>query len=266
MIDAHIHLFQSNSGKYSMELIDSFVSQAQKKGLSEIYLLEHTHQFHEFKQMYKPIENYNEYQRNWLSGKMTASIESYAAFIEQIRGCCFPILVKFGLEACYIPETGTLLESIIKQYRWDFVVGSVHFIDNWGFDHKAEFWRGINVDGAYHRYYEIMLEMIHTGMFSGAAHPDSIKCFGHYPTFSLDDTYINLAAALNKAGMYAEHSGGLALNYGHGEKGMNTCMLKVFKEYGVKILTASDAHRPEHTGENIVDLSEMLQDGGKRFD
>jgi histidinol-phosphatase (PHP family) len=111
----------------------------------------------------------------------------------------------------------------------------------------------------YDRYYEIMLEMINTKAFSGVAHPDSIKCFGFYPGYSLESTYEAVAKALNKAGMYAEQSGGLALNYGFPEMGMNPEMLSIFKKNAVRILTASDAHRPEHAGINIVELQNRLK-------
>jgi histidinol-phosphatase (PHP family) len=213
---------------------------------------------YDFKEMYQPVEDYNEYQQNWLGGKMKASLESYISFIKKIKDCGFPIQVKFGLEVCYIPETESVLSDILKQYQWDFITGAIHYIDAWGFDHKDEFWNGVDVDHAYRRYYQIMHDLINSGLFTGLAHPDSIKCFGYYPAYDLTETYLCLADDLNKAGMYAEQSGGLALNYGFKGLGLNPGMLKVFKENGVRMLTASDAHRPEHTGANIRELQEIL--------
>jgi len=258
MIDAHVHIFGDGRGEYSIERINSFIVHAQKKGINEIYMLEHTHQYSEFVQMYKPISDNNEYLRNWLSGKMKVSLEEYTRFIDKAKAYGFPIKVRFGLEVCYIPETVHILSEILKQYKWDFITGSVHFIGSFGFDHKLELWKGIDVDEAYRRYYEIMLEMIDTGLFNGVGHPDSIKCFGHYPSQNLDSTYIALAKALNKAGMYTEQSGGLVLNYKFPELGMNPGMLRIFKDNNVSILTASDAHRPEHAGMNIKELQEIL--------
>lgn len=258
MIDAHVHIFRGNSGEYTIELINSFVEQAQRNRITELYLLEHTHQFYEFKQMYQPISEYNEYQRNWLSGKMNASLASYMQFIDRARGYEFPINVKFGLEVCYIPETEHILAGLLKQFEWDFVTGSIHYIDNWGFDHKPEFWHGINVDKAYERYYNIMHKLITSGLFGGVAHPDSIKCFGHRPSIDMSSVYLLLAEALNKAGMYAEQSGGLALNYGLPELGMNPDMLEIFRAKKVRMLTASDAHGAEHAGANIKELQGIL--------
>ncbi|HEX2944370.1 MAG TPA: PHP domain-containing protein [Clostridia bacterium] len=261
MIDAHVHLFHGNSGEYSIGLVDKFVESALSKGITELCLLEHTHQFIEFERMYRPVGEFSEYQRNWLSRKMKASLENYTAFIDSARDHEFPIIVRFGLEACYIPETADILLEQLKLYNWDFVTGSVHYIKNWGFDHRAEFWQGIDVNAAYRSYYEIMLEMIGTGAFSGVGHPDSIKCFGHYPDYDLGETYETLAGALNNAGMYAEQSGGLALNYGASELGMNPEMLRVFKKRRVRILTASDAHEPGHAGMNIPELQRILDEG-----
>ncbi|HEX3046277.1 MAG TPA: PHP domain-containing protein, partial [Bacillota bacterium] len=154
MIDSHIHIFHDNNSHYTVDVIYPFIEQAGKIGLDEIYLLEHTHQFSDFREMYQPVADYNEYQKNWLDRKMKASLNSYLHLIEAAKACHFPIKVRFGLEICYIPETKDILKQILNQYPWDFLTGSVHYIDGWGFDHKAEFWEGVEVDWAYHRYYE----------------------------------------------------------------------------------------------------------------
>ncbi len=258
MIDAHVHIFGENIGEYSIERINSFITHAQEKGITEIYMLEHTYLFREFEQMYNPVIRNNEYLRNWLSAKKKISVEEYTSFIDRARSFEFPIKVRFGLEVCYIPEAAHIMPGLLKQYKWDFLTGSVHFIGDFGFDHKPELWEGIDVDGVYGRYYEIMLELAGSSLFSGLAHPDSIKCFGHYPSKDMSETYTALAKVLNKSGMYAEQSGGLALNYGFPELGMNREMLRIFKANNVKILTASDAHRPEHAGANIKELEKAL--------
>ncbi len=108
---------------------------------------------------------------------MTASLDSYIHFVDAMKDRQFPIdVLFFGLEVCYIPETAGLLADILERCQWDFITGSVHYIDGWGFDHQAEFWKGIDVNRAYRRYYQIMLNLIQSGLFTGLAHPDSIKC------------------------------------------------------------------------------------------
>ena len=59
--------------------------------------------------------------------------------------------------------------------------------------------------------------------------------------------------------MYAEQSGGLALNYGFEELGMNQTLLNIFKNKNVDIRLASDAHKPEDVGANIAKMEAILQ-------
>lgn len=259
MEDVHVHFLHNTTGKYTFELLDKIVSAAVNSKMDEIYLLEHTHQFSEFRMVYEPVDSFSLYQHDWLTMRMGGTIENYLSFIEVAKHKEYDLKIKFGLEVCYIPKTADLLDSILKEYKFDFLTGSVHYIDGWGFDHKEEFWKDINVDKAYKRYYEIMADLIETEIFDGVAHPDSIKCFQYYPAYDLKDTYIRIANKLNKSHMFAEQSGGLALNYGSSELGMNKNMLEVLKENNVKIRTASDAHRPEHAGMNIYKLQQKIE-------
>ena len=103
-----------------------------------------------------------------------------------------------------------------------------------------------------------MLSLVKSGLFSGVAHPDSIKCFHHYPKDDLTPVYRLLADELNAHHMYAEQSGGLALNHGFEELGMNQTMLQVFKDKNVTLRFALDAHKPEDVGANILKMQAAL--------
>lgn len=179
MIDGHIHI---ERGNYSLDWINEFINYALKRGISEICLLEHSHRYKEFVRVYNTVSNYNEYQKDWLSRKIELSLDAYKTFVLEMRQIEFPIKVNIGLEVCYIEEEESAIRDIIKDFDWDFVTGSVHWIDGWGFDHKKEFWEGKDTDKLYARYYEIMESLIKAKLFNIVAHPDSIKCFGHHQT------------------------------------------------------------------------------------
>ena len=219
-------------------------------------------EFIEFDKVYTPAKEYNEYQRDWLCRRMNDSIEPYLNFIETIQQTKFPIDVKFGLEVCYIPESENILENVLGEYNFDFLTGGVHWISGWGFDHPAqkELWRSVNVNEIYKRYYSIMCNLCESGLFTGLAHPDSIKCFDYIPDIDLTDLYNELSLCINKHGMYAENSGGLRLNYSDDlELGLNKKLLSLFKDNDVSILTASDAHKQSDVGANIFELEKMLK-------
>ena len=262
MRDVHVHFLHGHGGGYTQEFFDGFITNAQRMGLEEIYLLEHTHQFMEFEKVYAPVKAYNEYQQDWIRRKMDGSIESYLRFVETAKRNTYPVSVKFGLEVCYIPETADELAEILGKYNFDFLTGSVHWIDGWGFDHPAqkETWYSMDVNRAYRRYYEIMCELCESGLFTGLAHPDSIKCFGYTPICDMTTSYNELATLLNKHGMYAENSGGLRLNYDSAlELGLNKLLLNILKQNGVAIYTASDAHKQSDVGVNIRELEKTLE-------
>lgn len=259
MIDCHIHL---EKGPYTVEWLNEFVKTAVIRGLDEIYLLEHSHRFLEFIPMYESVCNYSNYQSEWLKRKKhgTLSIKNYIDFIDEAKQIFYPIQIKFGLEICYFEEHETLIKNIAGSYPFDFITGSIHWIDGFGFDHKKEFWDALDVDCVYKRYYELMQKLIKSNLFTGVAHPDSIKAFGHKPSYELITTYHTLADLLCKHHVYAEQSGGLHLNYSKDcELGMNKQMLKIFIDKGVNILTASDAHKPDDVGANIIELQNLLQ-------
>lgn len=256
MTDVHIHI---ERGPYTREWIERFVRQAVCAGLEEIWLLEHSFRFVEFAPLYDAVRRYSPYQDSWYRARAVRSIRDYQALITAMRPVEFPVRVRWGLEVCYFPEHEALTRELLNAFPYDFAVGSVHWVGGFGFDHRAEFWDGLDVDAVYRDYYDLALRLVRSGLFTGLAHPDSIKCFHRYPQQDLTAVYRRLADALNARQMYAEQSGGLALNYGFEELGMNRTMLEVFRSSGVELRFASDAHRPEDVGANIRQMQRLLR-------
>jgi len=226
-------------------------------------LLEHSHRFIEFRSVYDSIavdEDYGKYQVDWLDRKSTLRLSDYKKFITDMRKLEFPIEISFGLEICYFPEKEEEIKECISNFDWDFLTGSIHWIDGWGFDHlnTKDSWEKRDVDRIYERYYELMIRLTESKIFNVLAHPDSIKCFGYYPLVDLTDMYKALSLALRENNMSAEFSNGLYINYEHKELGLNRELLKVLLENGVKIVTASDAHRPEDVGRFVKEANELI--------
>ena len=251
MVDAHVHI---ERGPYEIEWIEQFVDYAIKREIDSLYLLEHSHRFIEFSNLYAKFAAYNDYQAKWLSNKLNIPLGSYTALINRVRSHKWPIEIKFGLEVCYDERHEDLIYRLKRSFDWDFFTGSVHWIDGWGFDHKPEFWEDKEPEKIYVRYYEIMKKLVKSGLFDILAHPDSIKCFGHLPDIDPTSQYRELAVLLNKTNMKVEQSAGLRINYNHPELGMNKHLLTLCKENNVSIITASDAHKPEDVGRFIREM------------
>ena len=255
MLDAHIHI---ERGEYTLGWIDEFVKTAVARELDEIWLLEHCYRFEEFVPMYDAVCVYSDYIAQWLNRKAgVLRFDDYLRLVMSVRKEMYPIKIKFGLEVCYFKEFEDLVKAQTNGRDLDFLVGSVHFVDNFAFDHKREHWDGVDVDKLYRRYFETSIDLAKSGIYDGIAHPDCIKLFGHRSSFSLLTYYEELAATLAENNMYAEQNGGASRRTG-AELGMNPDMLAAMKRHGVKILTASDAHRPEDVGMYINELEELV--------
>lgn len=185
-------------------------------------------------------------------------LEDYRKLICDVRENLFLITIEFGLEICYFKEFESFAADLTKGKGFDFLVGSVHFVDNFAFDHKAEHWHNLDVDKVYQRYFDISAELINSDIFDGIAHPDCIKLFDHTSSFSLIERYEEMAEALSAHTMYAEQSSGIYRRCPQtAELGMHKDMLKSMKKHHVKIVTVSDAHCPDDVGSNISELQEL---------
>lgn len=258
MIDCHIHI---ERGEYSLDWINQFVQTAKEKGLDEIWLLEHCYRFREFAPMYDDVCEYSNYIDKWFHKKAgVLDLTDYLHLVEMVRSQKYGTSIKFGLEVCCFKEHEEFVYSKTKDCGLDFLVGSVHFIDSFAYDHKAEHWDGIDVDKAYHRYFEISIDLAKSGIYSGIAHPDCIKLFGHKPSFSLIEYYDQLASALAINNMYAEQGSGAYRRCPEtAELGMDIGLIKSLKSHKVKIQTASDAHCPKDVGLYIAELERNLE-------
>lgn len=257
MVDAHVHL---ETGPYSLEWVDTYVDWARRAGVTELYLLEHSHRFVEFKDCYRKVVAYDGYQSAWFEARNTVSLQSYLDLMDKYRKNRHPgIVVKWGLELCYLERIHRPIQAFGLKRAFDYLTGSIHWIDGWGFDHKRESWSGRDVDAVYRAYFQLEVDLIASGLFDHLAHPDSIKCFGHYPGFSLEDEYHRVAEGAKKAKIRLEQSCGLYNNYGHPSLGLEPEFLRILKAAGVDLVTASDAHRPEDIGQNIPAAEELIR-------
>lgn len=259
MVDGHIHI---ERGGYTLEWIGQFVNKALEQGLDEIWLLEHCYRFQEFVPMYDSVCAYSEYIDKWFHKQAgVLKLDDYLRLICNVRENPFPIKIKFGLEICYFKEFEDFVANLTKDKDFDFLLGSVHFVDDFAFDHKSEHWNNINIDRVYKRYFETSIDLIKCGIYDGIAHPDCIKLFGHKPSFSLVEYYNEMAQALSVQNMYAEQSSGIYRRCPNtAELGMNKDMLRYMKQHNVKILTVSDAHCPEDVGSKILELNRLIME------
>ncbi|MDF9823723.1 histidinol-phosphatase (PHP family) [Breznakia sp. PF5-3] len=257
MIDGHMHL---EYGPLTKEYVLEFVEAAKKKKLTKIQILDHTHRFIEFKPLYENLRNI-EVQDSWLNSdkKFCNTLQEFIDLMEEIKSMNTGIQIDYGLEVCYVPEEETFLKKLLSQYTFDFLVGAIHSIDGILYDmnfSKKLLWEVQPVDVIYKRYYELIFKLIKSDLFTQLAHPDTIKLFNYYPTYDLTPTYETLATLLNEHHMKAENNTGCYYRYKHKDMGLSDELLQILKKHTVKMITASDAHQPDHVGSYITEIYE----------
>ena len=251
IIDAHIHFHKQ---EYSLDIVDKMVETAIKNGVEEIHLLDHTHKFKEFSFLYTK-DSLDEATFSHFENRKYRSIQEYLNFIKLVRLKSYPIDIKFGLEVCYFKQYEKELKEELSKYNFDFLIGSVHFIDGFAYDYNKESWEGKNVDLIYKRFFEITYDLIKSKLFNHLAHPDAIKIFGFYPSFNLEKYYLKVAKLLKKNNMTTENNSGF-VRFGFSNYGLNKKFYEILKKYGVKILKSSDAHEYKFIGMKFNELKD----------
>ncbi len=250
MKDLHIHI---ERGPYTKEWIDKFVSQAIKMNIDEITLLEHSIRFKDFHHVFKEAREYNLYQSKWFEGKEKSAhaLDEFKTLADKIRKESYPIKINFGLEICWFEQHEDYIRNLVSDGFFDYLLGSVHWIDNWTFNQRKYQWLGKDVNQIYKRYYEMSNTLIESDIFDIIAHPDLVRCHSLYPDYDLTETYKNLCENAKS------HNVMIEMNTSKG-MGINKEFLKTAKESGVSFSTGSDAHRPEDVGRGIKEVSEII--------
>jgi histidinol-phosphatase (PHP family) len=163
------------------------------------------------------------------------------------------VTLRLGLEVDYFPRAEEGLRRLLAAYPLDFVLGSVHWLDGWGFDHlsRVERWQGRDVDEVYRRYFAELGRAARSGLFDVIAHPDLVKVAGHRPAFDPTPLYEEAARALAAAGVAAEVSTAGLRKPVH-EIYPAEPFLRLLRQHDVPITLASDAHRPEDVGRDFA--------------
>jgi len=185
-----------------------------------------------------------------------SELPSYLQEIEQTRDALSDQLtIRIGLEADFHPGTEAYVADMIDAYDWDYVIGSVHYIGDWGFDNPdcKEIWDDWNIDDAYCAYFELVTQSAQTGMFDIIGHPDLIKKFGHRADPNneiIQQAEATMLQAVLKSGAALEiSSAGLRKPvreiYPHDRIVQRAAELNIPFAYG------SDAHSPAEVGHGM---------------
>ena len=176
------------------------------------------------------------------------------------------LVIRLGLEADFRPGSEAAVAEMIRAHDWDYVIGSVHYIEGWDFDNpdKLREWDGRNIEDAWCDYFELVAASARTGLFDIIGHPDLIKKFGHRAPE--DSRRVNAAMeamlqAVREAGCALEISSA-GLRKPVGEIYPHPRMIRRAAELGIPFAFGSDAHKPADVGHAMDACLSLLEECG----
>jgi histidinol-phosphatase (PHP family) len=170
------------------------------------------------------------------------------------------ITVLLGYEVDYLP--GYMDERVLKR-PCDYLIGSVHFIDEWGFDNPDYIHRyqGMDMDVIYKRYFELIEAMALCGRFDIVGHLDLLKVFNFFPKTDIRLLAANALKAIKKSNMVVEINVS-GLRKPVGEAYPSPLLLESIAEHEIPITFSSDAHRPDQIGMFSDEVQQLARNIG----
>ncbi len=159
------------------------------------------------------------------------------------------LIIRVGIEADFLPGFEQETKAMLADYPYDYVIGSVHFINKWGFDDPIQLqeWNLQDVNEVYRDYFQLLRASARSGLFDILAHVDLVKKFDFHPTDDMSDEIEANAIAFKESGVVIEiNSSGL--HKPAREIYPSLEHLKVYSRHKVPITFGSDAHKPDQVG------------------
>lgn len=175
----------------------------------------------------------------------------------------YPGYVLLGIEADFRSHTVDDLGPLLQSQPFDYVIGSVHHLGDWGFDdpRQMEGYAGRDIDDMWVQYFQLVGDAAESGLFTILGHLDLVKKFGHRPTRVLAAELERLVSRIARAGVVVEINTA-GLHKPVREAYPTVDILRRLHESGVSVTFGSDAHRPEEVGRDFTHAVGLAREAG----
>lgn len=232
LVDLHVHGMAHGAFSHTQEEIRNFINYAEERGIGILGFAEH----------------------DWFLDKIDFQM------LRSMQSSTW-VALRVGLEVDHRP--GLMDAKGLDKYPFDYLIGSVHEIDGFLFDHPdhIEIYREWDSDSLYYAYFEVLEDLIMSGAYDIIGHFDLIKLFGCRPTRSITGPITDLLEAVKKRDLVVEvNTAGKYKPVGEIYPGPD--ILRLFRELGVPITLGSDAHEPSHVGRDLAEQAGILAEMG----
>ncbi len=198
-------------------------------------------------------------QREWFERHRNR--ESLAHYIEFVKNARKHYAnVAFGLEVDWMGRGDAA--RVIEGFEWDFVIGSVHFVNGWAVDNTelAGIWQKLGDEEVYAAYFALLRDLVDSHLFDILGHLDVLKMVRPYDFARYRATLTELANAISAAGITVEINTAYSYRHGlHDEFAPSPPILALLAQRDVPFTISSDAHIPEHVGFHLDKALNLLR-------
>ena len=247
--DYHMHTPRCNHAKGT---IIEYAQAAIDVGLSEIGMSDHSPMPNGFDKAWRMDES-----------ELDSFLEELEAAQQQFKG---QLVIKAALEVDYYEGAEEYIQYLAQYYDWDYLMGSVHFIGEWGFDNPDEIdkFERCDIEQAYCDYFRLVGLSAASGLFDSIGHPDLIKKFGYRaPQGSkrVKQAENDMLHAVKQADVALEISSA-GLRKPVKEIYPHPSIVERAAQLNIPFVYGSDAHAPAEVGHAMDDCLRMLQQSG----
>lgn len=249
LIDYHIHTNYTIDAKGT---VDDFCKSAIAKGFKNICFTNH--------QEWSSVAD-----RSFKFAISGEGWQQYMAEIESAREKYPELRIGFGVELGYIEQWEKDIVSFPKKYPFDYVLGSLHWVNGRLLSGiaKEKPVHGLDIAEIYREYFRLLNKIIKMGFFDCIAHFDIVKKnLPRVPFSEYRDEVVECIDSMK------EHDIGFELNTMGLNHHCRECypspeILQLLQKLGIrKVTIGSDSHSPEMLGYKINQGIDMLKKTG----
>lgn len=168
--------------------------------------------------------------------------------------------IRLGYEADWLPN---YLDKRVLDAKVDYLIGSVHFIDKWGFDNPefiGEF-KNRDLDQIWQEYFDAIEQMAQSGYYNIVGHLDLMKVFNFRPKKDIRVIAKSALKAIKNSGMAVEINAA-GLRKPVKELYPSKELLQECYALDIPITFGSDAHKVADIGFAYKEATELAREVG----
>ncbi|HEX2064186.1 MAG TPA: PHP domain-containing protein, partial [Acidimicrobiales bacterium] len=216
MLDYHLHLWAHGQRAEApgVEQLAAYCEQAASRGVTEIAVTEHLFRFRQAAAALggfwddDPDPRLRRAMAAYWDEHARADLDAYVDVVERAKAEGLPVVL--GLEVDHYAGRMERVAGLLREYPFDVVLGSVHWLGAWGFDDYenpvvAAEWDVRTTEEVWSSYADAVEELAASRVCDVLAHPDLCKVTGRFPAVPAEH-YERMAEAAASSGMAAEVS------------------------------------------------------------